>query len=202
MNGTTITVIGCAATTINYGTTNAGVPYAYFRLAASERRYDRERQCWVDGESSFFTVWAFRWMAENLVSSVSKGDPLVVTGRMRVREWQRDERQPRTAVAEIEAVAIGHDLSRGTSAFRRAVRARPELTAPAAERDRAAREDGGRDGAARGRDAGRENATEEKAAAGMSPGPKAVPAAPRQPLAAVGPRAGPGAAPKCGTMEG
>jgi single-strand DNA-binding protein len=179
MNGTTITATGCAATSVTYGTTNAGVPYAYFRLAAAERRYDRERQCWVDGEASFFTVWAFRWTAENLVSSVSKGDPLVVTGRLRVREWQREAQQPRTAVAEIEAAAIGHDLSRGTSAFRRAVRARPELVAPAAVREAGERPAAG----ARGPDAA---AGEAQGGGALSGGPRAAPESPV----------------KCGTMEG
>jgi single-strand DNA-binding protein len=32
--------------------------------------------------------------------------------------------------AVIDAVSVGHDLSRGTSAFRRVARARPELVEP------------------------------------------------------------------------
>jgi single-strand DNA-binding protein len=65
---------------------------------------------------------------------VGRGDPLLVTGRMRVREWDNGEGKPRGYAAEIEATAMGHDLSRGTSAFRRTVRARPELVAKASTR--------------------------------------------------------------------
>ncbi len=69
-----------------------------------------------------------------MLASVGRGDPLLVTGRMRVREWDNGEGKARGYAAEIEATAIGHDLSRGTSAFRRAVRARPELVAKASTR--------------------------------------------------------------------
>lgn len=125
MNETLVTIVGNAATDVRYSTTAAGVPLASFRLASTERRYDRQRGAWVDGETSFVTVWAWRWMADNVVSSVSKGDPLVVTGRLRVRDREVDGK--RSLSVDIDAWALGHDLARGTSAFRRAVRARPEL---------------------------------------------------------------------------
>lgn len=125
VNETMVTIVGNAATDVRYSTTSAGVPLASFRLASTERRYDRQQGAWVDGETSFVTVWAWRWMAENVVSSVSKGDPLLVAGKLRVREREQDGK--RTVTVDIDAWALGHDLSRGTSAFRRAVRARPEL---------------------------------------------------------------------------
>jgi single-strand DNA-binding protein len=124
MNETAVTMVGNAATGVRYATTAAGVPLASFRLASTERRYDRRQGAWVDGGTSFVTVWVWRWMAENVVSSVSKGDPLVVTGRMRVRE--REHEGKRITSIEIDAWALGHDLARGTSAFRRAVRAKSE----------------------------------------------------------------------------
>ncbi|MFJ6215279.1 single-stranded DNA-binding protein [Streptomyces sp. NPDC092296] len=125
MNETLVTIVGNAATDVRYSTTAAGVPLASFRLASTERRFDRQRGAWVDGETSFVTVWAWRWMAENVVSSVGKGDPLVVTGKLRVRDREQDGK--RVVTVDIDAWALGHDLARGTSAFRRAVRARPEL---------------------------------------------------------------------------
>jgi single-strand DNA-binding protein len=134
MNGTMVTLVGHVISEVRYATTAGGVPVASFRLAATDRRFDRQRQTWVDGDTSFFTVWSWRWLAENVLSSVGRGDPLLVTGRMRVREWDNGEGNPRGVAAEIEATAIGHDLSRGTSAFRRAVRGRPELVARGSSR--------------------------------------------------------------------
>ncbi len=47
-------------------------------------------------------------------------------GRLKVRE-EEQAGQRRTFV-DVEAVAVGHDLSRGTAAFRRAPRMEPVLT--------------------------------------------------------------------------
>lgn len=134
MNGTMVTLVGHVISEVRYATTAGGVPVASFRLAATDRRFDRQRQMWVEGDTSFFTVWSWRWLAENVLGSVGRGDPLLVTGRMRVREWDNGEGSPRGVAAEIEATAIGHDLSRGTSAFRRAARGRPELVARGSSR--------------------------------------------------------------------
>ncbi|MFJ9518705.1 single-stranded DNA-binding protein [Kitasatospora sp. NPDC101801] len=125
MNETMVTMIGNVATVVSYSQTAAGVPVANFRMAATERRYDREKGDWVDGETSWVTVTAWRWLAANVVSSLSKGDPVVVSGRLRVREWGEEEK--RRCVVEIDARVVGHDLGRGTTAFRWAVQAKPDL---------------------------------------------------------------------------
>ncbi|MEV4557477.1 single-stranded DNA-binding protein [Kitasatospora sp. NPDC049285] len=125
MSEALVTMVGNAASNVTYRETPAGVPVANFRLAATERRFDKERGDWADGETTWVTVVAWRWLAVNLVSSVSKGDPLVVSGRLRVREWG-EEGSRRTEV-EIDARSVGHDLARGTSMFRRAVEAKPVL---------------------------------------------------------------------------
>ncbi|MFC9331651.1 single-stranded DNA-binding protein [Kitasatospora sp. NPDC057015] len=124
MNETLVTMVGNVASVVSYTQTAGGVPVANFRLVATERRFDRARGEWVDGDTHWVTVVAWRWLATNLVSSLSKGDPVVVSGRLRVREWEEGERR-RTGV-EIDARSVGHDLSRGTSAFRWAVRGKSE----------------------------------------------------------------------------
>jgi single-strand DNA-binding protein len=64
-------------------------------------------------------VTAFRQLAINSSQSISKGERIVLTGRLRVRDWDNGERSG-TSV-EIEADAIGHDQSWGTSQFVRTV---------------------------------------------------------------------------------
>ncbi|PJN21060.1 single-stranded DNA-binding protein [Kitasatospora sp. CB02891] len=122
MDGALVTMVGNAASNVTYRETAGGVAVATFRLAATERRYDRERGDWSDGETTWVTVVAWRRLAVNLVGSVSKGDPVLVSGRLRVREWG-EEGSRRTEV-EIDARAVGHDLTRGTSLFKRAVEAK------------------------------------------------------------------------------
>ncbi|WP_406286630.1 single-stranded DNA-binding protein [Embleya sp. NBC_00896] len=114
---TYVTVVGNAASDVRVQMTQAGVPLARFRLAVSPRRFDRETKQWVSGDASFYTVACWRGLAENVTSSIDKGDPLVVTGRLRVREWEREGRW--FTVTEIDAASVGHDLARGVAEFRR-----------------------------------------------------------------------------------
>ncbi|MEV0035145.1 single-stranded DNA-binding protein [Streptomyces sp. NPDC050804] len=125
MNDTVVTVVGNVATGVEFRESSTG-GVARFRFAVGARRWDRQKNGWADGPTSFYTVWAWRALGANLAASVSVGEPLVVHGRLRVREDDRDGQ--RRVSADIDAVAVGHDLTRGTSAFRRAGRAAPPLT--------------------------------------------------------------------------
>lgn len=122
MNETLVTLVGNAATAVEFRDTVTG-GMARFRFAVTPRRWDRVKELWADGHTSFYTVWAWRTLAMNLSGSVAVGEPLVVHGRLKVREEEKDG-QRRTFV-DIEAMAVGHDLTRGTAAFRRVVRGEP-----------------------------------------------------------------------------
>lgn len=52
--------------------------------------------------------------------SISKGDRILVMGRLRVRDWDNGERAG-TSV-ELEAESIGHDLVWGSTTFTRTVK--------------------------------------------------------------------------------
>ncbi|BDH68262.1 hypothetical protein MTP06_17110 [Streptomyces sp. PLM4] len=111
-----VTVVGNVATAPVYRESAHG-SMARFRMAATPRRWDRERQTWTDGPTSFFTIWTTRQLASNVTASVTVGEPVIVQGRLRVRETERGGQQWTTA--EIDAASVGHDLTRGTAAFRR-----------------------------------------------------------------------------------
>ncbi|MFC7817853.1 single-stranded DNA-binding protein [Streptomyces sp. NPDC057367] len=127
MNETMICAVGNVATQPVYRELANG-PSARFRLAVTARYWDREKSAWTDGHTNFFTVWANRQLATNASSSLAVGDPVVVQGRLKVRTDLR-EGQNWTS-ADIDAVAIGHDLARGTAAFRRAGRSETATTSP------------------------------------------------------------------------
>ncbi|MGW7262990.1 single-stranded DNA-binding protein [Streptomyces sp. NPDC054842] len=116
MNETMVCAVGNVATQPVYREPASGAS-ARFRLAVTTRYWDREKSTWTDGHTNFFTVWANRALATNVGASLSVGDPVIVQGRLKVRTEVR-EGQSWTS-ADIDAVAVGHDLSRGTSAFRR-----------------------------------------------------------------------------------
>ena len=129
-----ISVAGLVATTPRHLVTQEGLPITSIRLASSQRRFDRSQNKWVDGETNWFTVTGFRQLAINASTSVSKGDRILVAGKLRVRDWDNGERAG-TSV-EIEAEAIGHDLSWGSAVFTRTVLVREvETTDPHEEQD-------------------------------------------------------------------
>ena len=118
------TVSGLVATTPRHLVTQEGLPITSFRLASSKRRFDRTKKIWVEGETNWFTINSFRQLAINSASSISKGDRIVVSGRLKVRDWDNGERSG-TSV-EIEADCLGHDLVWGTAEFSRTVLVRED----------------------------------------------------------------------------
>lgn len=117
----TLTIVGRVATDPTQGQTGGGVPVTNFRLASTHRRFDPATQEWTDSGTNWFSVAAFRQLGENVRASLRTGDSVIVTGRLKIREWESNGKHG-TSV-DIEADAIGHDLRWGTTAYR--PRARP-----------------------------------------------------------------------------
>ena len=117
-------VTGLVATTPRHLVTQDGLPITSFRLAASTKKFDKQTNRWTEGETNWFTVTSFRQLAINSATSVSKGDRVLVMGRLRVRDWDNGERAG-TSV-EIEAETLGHDLVWGSSTFVRTVNVRED----------------------------------------------------------------------------
>jgi single-strand DNA-binding protein len=115
MNDIITTVIGNAVTDVSLRVTSSGTSVASFRIASNSRRFDKSTNSWIDQEPSYLSITAWSQLAENVALSVHKGQGLVVTGKLKVRQWQ-DADKSGTNV-EIDATAIGHDLNRGTSEF-------------------------------------------------------------------------------------
>lgn len=115
----TITVSGLVATTPRHIVTSEGLPITSFRLASTQRRFDRNNQRWIDGETNWYTITSFRQLAINSASSIGKGDRVVLSGRLKIREWENADRSGINI--EIEADSLGHDLMWGTAQFSRTI---------------------------------------------------------------------------------
>jgi single-strand DNA-binding protein len=126
-------VTGLVATTPRHLVTQDGLPITSFRLAASTKKFDKQANRWTDGETNWFTVTSFRQLAINSATSVSKGDRVLVMGRLRVRDWDNGERAG-TSV-EIEAETLGHDLHWGSTIFTRTVNIREADAEPELDED-------------------------------------------------------------------
>lgn len=117
MRETLITVTGNAVDTPQRRRTEQGHSVASFRIASTQRKFDRNDGQWVDGDSLYLKVTCWRALADNVDRSVVQGDPILVTGRLYTRTYEVEGQ--RRAAYELEAYAIGHDLSRGVAGFTR-----------------------------------------------------------------------------------
>lgn len=120
MMSDTITLRGYVATELRQNTTDHGLAVASFRMCTTERRYDRDAGAWMDGQTNWYAVSLFRQLATNAAFSIHKGDRVVVTGRLRLRQWATEDGRSGTS-ADIDADTVGHDLMWGTASFRRTV---------------------------------------------------------------------------------
>lgn len=120
MFDTLITVIGNVVDDPTLRTTHSGKSIASFRIASTSRRRDPESNQFVDADKFYATVVCWRDMAHHVASSVRKGQPVIVRGRIATREYTKDE-QLRVNY-EITADAVGHNLARGVTQFAKAAR--------------------------------------------------------------------------------
>ncbi|TFD73476.1 single-stranded DNA-binding protein [Cryobacterium gelidum] len=104
-----ITVSGIIGTVPRRTVANNGAPITSFRLASRQRRFDRAKNNWVDDDTSWYSITTFRQLALNAAQSLHKGEHVIVTGRLLIRNWTNAERSG--IDVEIVAVSVGHDLS-------------------------------------------------------------------------------------------
>lgn len=110
----TITIVGNLAADPE---TRASGAITTFRVGSTQRRLDKESGKWVDAHTSWYNVSAFRQLGAHALQSLRRGQRVIVTGRLKIRDWENSAGKGRSA--DIEADAIGHDLLWGTTEFRR-----------------------------------------------------------------------------------
>jgi single-strand DNA-binding protein len=124
MSDVMVTVKGYVAKDPVLGESANGVVWTTIRVASTHSFRDRATGQWVDGQTLWFTVRVFADKARNLVTSVRKGTPVVVYGRLSVREYDftREVRQGEGTSSEvtthmwemaIENATVAVDTSRG-----------------------------------------------------------------------------------------
>jgi single-strand DNA-binding protein len=97
--------------------TNSGIAVANLRVAVTQRVQQHGE--WRDGETSFLKVNVWRGQAGHLADSLSKGDRVMVTGRLRQRSWETPEGDKRSVV-EVEADEVAPSLRWATAKPERA----------------------------------------------------------------------------------
>jgi single-strand DNA-binding protein len=175
-NDANIDLAGFVASEPSFTRLATGTSHAKLRVAYTERRLNRETGEWGDGPTSFVTVLCWRSLADNVAMCLRKGEPVLVRGRLRVREYEGKDGS-RGTETEIDASSVGHDLNRGVAHFSRTRRAPGETAAESTEALAAQSQDGeeqdpraGRDGPGLPGDAAGEDAAADGAAGGNGAG--------------------------------
>lgn len=88
---------------------------ARFRVAHTPRVMRQGE--WVDGTTTWMSVHVYGRLADNCHVSLRKGDPVMVTGRLRTRSWIDDEGSHEQLI--VVAHNVGPDLSRLPAMCRR-----------------------------------------------------------------------------------
>ena len=115
-NDAFFSVTGYVATQPKKGVTKAGTNTLTFRIGWTPREVSRQTGEWADLPSSFASVTCYRKIAENAAYCLRKGDPIVLKGTLRVREYA-DQAGTRRNSVDVVADFLGHDLAKGMSNF-------------------------------------------------------------------------------------
>ncbi|WP_160051188.1 single-stranded DNA-binding protein [Nocardiopsis sp. FR26] len=110
---TQITLVGNLVDDPELRFTPGGHAVANFRVASTPRTFDRDKGEYVDGESMFLTCTVWRQYAENVAESLQRGMRVVVQGRLKQRNYEKDG-QKRT-VFEIDVDEVGPSLRSATA---------------------------------------------------------------------------------------
>lgn len=113
-----LTIRGFVCSAVEVRNTPTGLVVGNFRMGSTHRRQDPITNVWVDGDTNWFRINVFRALAQNAVSSIHKGDRIIVVGRLHLVNYLRKDGSPGMSV-EIDAESIGPDLQFGTALYAR-----------------------------------------------------------------------------------
>ncbi len=118
---TVITVVGNLVDDPELRFTPSGAAVANFRIASTPRTFDKQTNEWKDGDSLFLSCSIWRQAAENVAESLQKGMRVVVSGRLKSRQYETREGEKRT-VMEIDVDEVGPSLKYATAKVTRTTR--------------------------------------------------------------------------------
>jgi len=110
LNEPTITVHGHLTADPELRFFESGVQVCELTVAQNPR-FKRGDE-WVDGETVFMPVKAWRELAENVAECLRRGQRVTVTGRLRRRAWTDKESGQKRSRDEVEADDIAASLHR------------------------------------------------------------------------------------------
>jgi single-strand DNA-binding protein len=99
-----ITIIGNLTADPELRFTPSGQAVANFTVASTARFFDKQTSEWQDGDTTFIRCSVWREMAENVAESLTKGTRVVVTGTLKVRQYETDKGKGTSVECDVEEV--------------------------------------------------------------------------------------------------
>lgn len=127
MPDSTLTIIGNLTREPELRFTNTGKAVAHLSVAVN-RRYQQGGE-WKS-DASFFEVRAWGELGENICSTLSQGNRVVVTGRLEQRSWEAEDGTKRSTI-EIVADDVAPSLRFATAEVTRTEATRSTASGPA-----------------------------------------------------------------------
>ena len=118
MQDAVITVAGNVGAPPRTRVVASGSVVTDFRIAYTPRKQDKASGAWADLPTIWFGVSCWRALAENVAASVSTGDRVVVSGRLRAHTWKNEQGEERSSL-EIDAQTVAFDLARAKAVQQR-----------------------------------------------------------------------------------
>ena len=87
------------------------------RVVATERRFDKTADDWVNGDEFGVTVVCWKTLATAVLNTVRKGDPVIVGGRIATRRFEKDG--VTQYFTEVKADFVGLDVAKAGNRFTR-----------------------------------------------------------------------------------
>lgn len=114
MPETILTVVGNLTADPELRFTPSGAAVANFTVASTPRQFDKTKQEWVDGEALFLRCQIWREAAENVAETLTRGQRVIATGKLKQRSYETREGEKRTSM-ELEIEEIGPSLRYATA---------------------------------------------------------------------------------------
>ncbi|MDQ1683419.1 MAG: single-strand DNA-binding protein [Frankiaceae bacterium] len=102
--------------------TATGVVVTRLRIASNHRKFDRDRGEWISADPVYLDVNCWRQLGDNVAASLKKGDSVLVSGRLTMREYDDAHGGPRRQSYAIEAMSVSPDLCRYVTMLARPTR--------------------------------------------------------------------------------
>jgi single-strand DNA-binding protein len=109
-----ITVVGNLTGDPELRFTPSGQAVANFTVASTTRFLDKQTNEWKDGDTVFLRCSVWRQYAENVAESLTKGMRVIVSGRLKVRQYETREGGKGTSV-ECDVDDVGPALRYATA---------------------------------------------------------------------------------------